>query len=299
MLLIEILKEMPKESRDIVISNLSEASISDIIKNRISYKTKGTALGTVAGGGLGALGTTGIWAAKRLALKRKEKQCNDLEGDAKVKCKENVEKQIKKLAQRSLAAGAVATAIGAGAGGYAGAKGGEFVHREVTKQREEDAARDAKAKAEKAARDAKAKAEKVAREAKAKAEKAAREAKEEAEKKRQEALDAAAKKREIERKRKQPDVHIEAVGEARRNIKLARQHFKSGSYRGGITDRSNLSRLKDVGKYLNNATYHVSRIKPNEDPNPSAIKAVVEKLNRDIAKIRFDIEELIRKREGL
>lgn len=69
-----------------------------------------TAYGAAGGATAGALGSAGIWAYKRLKLRKQMQQCPD------EACKEQVQKKIVDLRNKALKMGAAATAGGAALG---------------------------------------------------------------------------------------------------------------------------------------------------------------------------------------
>ena len=75
--------------------------------------------GMVMGAGIGALGSTGIWAMKRLQLRKKMQLCN-----GNPSCIAQVQQEIKSLRNKSIVRGAVFTGGGAIAGGMSSGSGG-------------------------------------------------------------------------------------------------------------------------------------------------------------------------------
>ena len=71
--------------------------------------------GASIGAGVGALGTGGVWAAKRLQLWRKMKSCN-----GEPTCVQYVQNEIANLRNSALKGGIAATAGGAAVGAAAG-----------------------------------------------------------------------------------------------------------------------------------------------------------------------------------
>jgi len=70
--------------------------------------------GAAVGAGVGALGSAGIWAYKRLQLRKQMQQCPD------EACKAQIQQQIGDLRRKALMGGAAATLGGAALGGAAG-----------------------------------------------------------------------------------------------------------------------------------------------------------------------------------
>ena len=83
---------------------------------------KSAGIGAGVGAGIGALGTAGIWAVQRLKLSKQMQLC---QGDPA--CIARIKERIKSLRNKSLVGGALATAGGAAAGGYAGQYTGDVV----------------------------------------------------------------------------------------------------------------------------------------------------------------------------
>lgn len=111
MTLLEVLSDLPKSQRDVIIESLSEKAIQEIAVNLGNPLT-----GAAIGAGVGALGSLGTWGVKRLVLRNKWKKCEKLPHGQITKCKEAVEAEIKALKQKALKYGVMATAAGAGLG---------------------------------------------------------------------------------------------------------------------------------------------------------------------------------------
>lgn len=71
---------------------------------------------SLVGAGVGATGSLGMWAVKRIGLSKKLKRCSTLPPDEVAKCRFAVKEEIRKLRERALAAGTLATAGGAALG---------------------------------------------------------------------------------------------------------------------------------------------------------------------------------------
>lgn len=71
---------------------------------------------SLVGAGVGATGSLGMWAVKRIGLSRKLKRCSTLPPDEVAKCRFAVKEEIRKLRERALAAGVLTTAGGAALG---------------------------------------------------------------------------------------------------------------------------------------------------------------------------------------
>ena len=78
-----------------------------------TFQTGG--IGAGVGAGVGALGSGGVWAVKRLQLRKKRMAC---QGDPN--CEAQVDAEIKALRNKALVGGAAATLGGAAIGGAAG-----------------------------------------------------------------------------------------------------------------------------------------------------------------------------------
>ena len=83
----------------------SEISMPSIPPNMQQYK------GAMIGAGVGALGTAGMWAMKRMQLNKKLRDCN-----GEPNCVQRVQNEIRDLRNRSLMTGAAAMAGGAAIG---------------------------------------------------------------------------------------------------------------------------------------------------------------------------------------
>ncbi len=126
--LYETLLLLDENDRNVVIDNLSNKSIQQLheIQTRIDLRdpVRGGLAGAGIGAGVGALGTGGVWAVKRLALRRKLKQCISLPPAERVECENKVKAEIdtlnKKYKKRALAATLGGAAVGGGIGAYGG-----------------------------------------------------------------------------------------------------------------------------------------------------------------------------------
>lgn len=126
--LYETLLLLDENDRNVVIDSLSNKSIRQLheIQTRIDLKdpVRGGLAGAGIGAGAGALGTGAVWAAKRLALRRKLKQCISLPPTERAECENKVKAEIdtlnKKYKKRALAATLGGAAVGGGIGAYGG-----------------------------------------------------------------------------------------------------------------------------------------------------------------------------------
>lgn len=122
--LLEILSILTEKQRRTLLSKCSTKMLCEIadVYDKRNYLTededslKRVGIGAAVGAGIGALGSLGVWGVKRLKLRKKWKECENLPHGQISACKEVVEQEIRNLRKKALAYGAAATAAGAGVG---------------------------------------------------------------------------------------------------------------------------------------------------------------------------------------
>jgi hypothetical protein len=110
--IVDILFNLDKRERDIIIENLDDVYISEMSVGLVGNKLTGAAIGT----GVGAVGSFGTWALKRRELSKKLKKCDELSPEQAQECRAGVQKEIDELRRSALKYGTAATLAGAGLG---------------------------------------------------------------------------------------------------------------------------------------------------------------------------------------
>jgi len=302
MKLSEILIGISKSDRNILINNMSAAGLSELLMEISGtpeeYKKSGATSGALIGAGIGAAGATGIWAAKRLALQRRLKTCDELSGDEKIKCRNAIEDQIEELSAKAMAGGVAATAAGAGLGGYIGRKRGYSKYTKlVNKENEAKEAEEIRRRKEEEARaqEMRKKQEEEAAKKASEDEVAQRVAQYRANKEK-EAKEKEDKRRAIEDKRKaQPGVNLESISSAEHLLEQANKKMSELYVRSKDKKRIGINRLvySSVTRMIAQAKSELSRINLKLDYSPDTTSKLVESVKKKIKATEDKLEKAI------